>query len=289
MKHVRGIFVTGTDTGVGKTVVACALAAWCRRNHMDVGVMKPIATGGRRLVEPPRQAQGTELQPPRGATSRPPGRIRGPLCGVESGRTRWVSDDAVRLARAAGSDDPWSMVNPVCYQEPLAPWTASLRARRPIRLDAIRKAFLSIGSRHEVLIVEGVGGLLVPLTAHDTVGDLAKQLGLPLLIVARPGLGTLNHTLLSLQCARRMGLRVLGVVLNQTQAPPKDALARLAQETNPLILKRLARVPVLGPVPFLGRGVYGPRSVVALADWVEKHLPGRWLTSPTVKWDHHND
>ncbi|MBI1992593.1 MAG: dethiobiotin synthase [Candidatus Omnitrophica bacterium] len=239
-RHVRGIFVTGTDTGVGKTVVACALAAWCHRHHIDVGVMKPIATGGRRLVA--------------------------------SGRMRWVSDDAIRLARAAGSDDPWSVINPVCYQEPLAPWTASLRARRPIRLDAIRKIFLSIVSRHEVAIVEGVGGLLVPLTAHFSVVDLAKQLGLPLLIVARPGLGTLNHTLLSLQCARRMDLRVLGVVLNQTQALPKGAPARLAYETNPLILKRLAHVPVLGPVPFLGGAVHGPRSMAALADWAEEHL-----------------
>ena len=255
LRRVRGVFVTGTDTGVGKTVVACALAAWCRRHHIDVGVMKPVATGGRRLFE--------------------------------QGRRRWVSEDAVHLAGAAGSDDPWSLVNPVCYREPLAPWTASLRARRPIRLDAIRAAFLSISSRHDVLIVEGVGGLLVPLTAHATVGDLAKQLRLPLLIVARSGVGTLNHTLLSLQCARRIGLEVLGVVLNQTQSLSKDRMARVAQATNLLVLKRLAHVPVLGPVPCLGRAVHGPRSVAALADWVEEHLAGRWLT--TVNQDHHGD
>ncbi len=206
--------MTGTDTGVGKTFVACALAAWCRHQGIDVGVMKPVATGGRRV------------------------------------RGRWVSDDAIRLARAAGVDDPWALVNPVCFREPIAPWTAALRARTPIRMAVICRAFQALGARHEFLIVEGVGGLLVPLSARATVADLAKELGLPVLLVARSGLGTLNHTLLSLQCIRGKKLRLLGVVMNQSEPPPTEVMSRLSAKTNPSILRRLTRAPVLGQLPF---------------------------------------
>lgn len=245
MRRVRGVFVTGTDTGVGKTAVACALAAWARRHHVDVGVMKPVATGGVRRAE--------------------------------RGRTRWVSDDAIRLARAADSTDPWSLVNPVCFQEPLAPWTAALRARRPIRFAQLRAAFRTLARRHDWLIVEGIGGLLVPLTTHTVVADLAKAFGLPLLIVARPGLGTLNHTLLTLQSARRVGLRVLGIVLNQSEAPPIDVMARLTQRTNPRVLERLSHVPVLGPLPFHRNFAQQNFSIGALAAWLRQHVDARWL------------
>lgn len=214
MKRIQGVFVTGTDTGVGKTFVACALAAWCRREGIEVGVMKPVATGGRRVGG------------------------------------RWVSDDAIRLARAAGVDDPWALVNPVCFREPIAPWTAALRARTPIRMEVICRAFQALGARHEFLIVEGVGGLLVPLSARTTVADLAKQLGLPVLLVARSGLGTLNHTLLSLQCLRAKRLPLVGIVMNQSEPPPTEMMSRLSAKTNPSILKRFARAPVLGQLPF---------------------------------------
>lgn len=214
-----GIFVTGTDTGVGKTVVACALAAWCRRQGIDVGVMKPVATGGRFLVE--------------------------------EGRRRCVSDDARALARAARSHDPWSLINPVCLTEPLAPWTAALRARTTIRLEPILAAFRALASRHEFLIVEGVGGLLVPLSRHTSVADLIGQLGLPTLLVARPGLGTLNHTLLSLECLRHRRLPCLGILVNHAQPPPRDPMGRVAHQTNPMILRRLTGVAVTAALPHL--------------------------------------
>jgi len=211
-----------------------------------VGVMKPVATGGKRLSD---------------ATM-----------------PRWVSEDAIRLARAAGSRDPWPLVNPVCFQEPLAPWTAARRARRPIRLGDVVDAFQTLARRHELLVVEGGGGLLVPLTGRATVADLARVLGLPLLIVARPGLGTLNHTLLTIRCAREMGLRVLGVVFNHTQPPPRDAMARLAQQTNPLVLERFAHGSVLGVLPFRRPHAVGARPDLTLASWIERHLSRRVLT-----------
>ena len=215
---MSGIFVTGTDTGVGKTVVAAALAAWCRARGMDVAVMKPVATGGRLLRE--------------------------------KGRTRLVSEDALALARAAGSREPRRLVNPVCFREPVAPWAAAQRERRPIRIGPLLAAFRVLQHRHTFVIVEGAGGLLVPLSSRETMASLAKRLGLPVLLVARERLGTLNHTLLSLSCARGMGLRVLGIILNQSDATPRGRLASVIARSNVATLRRLAAIPVAGPLPF---------------------------------------
>ena len=251
----RGLFVTGTDTGVGKTVVACALAAWARHQGVDVGVMKPVATGGRFL------ANGT------------PG--------------RWVSDDARRLAAAADVDDPWSLINPICFKEPLAPWTAARRARRAIRLDTPLAAFRSLRRRHSFVIVEGVGGLLVPLGPRATVADLAKRLGLPLVLVARPGLGTLNHTLLTLECARRLRLPVRGIIVNQGTPPSRDPMARLAEATNPELLQRLTHVPIIGRLPFLPSLRAGARRfprVTILRRWLARHLDSQFLDELTRLW-----
>ena len=245
LKSVRGVFVTGTDTGVGKTVVACALAAWCRRQGIDVGVMKPIATGGR-------------------------------LINV-GGARRLVSADALSLARSAHSDDPWARINPVCFKEPLAPWTAALRAHTRIQLTRVLSAFHELCERHEFVIVEGIGGLLVPLSAHLTVADVAQRFGLPLLLVARPGLGTLNHTLLSLQCAKHARLRLCGIVINHTKPPPHEPMARLAQRTNPEMLRQLSRVPVVGQLPFRSRGAHSHRPDRRWGRWLMQHLDPDFL------------
>lgn len=248
--------MTGTDTGVGKTVVAGALAAWFHQRGSNVGVMKPIATGAR------------------------------PLRG--DGGCRALSDDARFLRRAAQVRDGWPLINPVCLQEPLAPWTAALRAKRSIRLAPILQAFRMLASRHELLIVEGVGGLLVPLSARLTVADLARAMGLPLLLVARPGLGTLNHTLLTLECARRRRLPVVGVVFNHAKPPVDDWMTRLADRTNPQILKRLIRVPVLGTLPF-HPAMAGPRvSTQVLSTWISQRLSRQSLACLALQVDTHD-
>ena len=228
--------MTGTDTGVGKTVVACALAAWCRREGLNVGVMKPIATGGRPLVHRSQQ--------------------------------RSISDDALALAAAASVEDSLSLINPVCFREGLAPLTAALRAHRRIRLESILRAFHILASRHDVMIVEGIGGLLVPLTQRSSVASLIQQMQLPILVVARPGLGTLNHTLLTLQSIRHFQLQVHGVIMNHTQPPPEDSMARLAERTNPAILARFTRV--LGQLPF--------RSNLFHAQRIQAQILEKWIT-----------
>ena len=202
--------------------------------------MKPVATGGRWVSD--------------------------------GGSGRWVSDDAMALVRAAAVDDPWSLVNPICFKEPLAPWTAALRAQAVVHVDALVSAFQSLCARHDVVIVEGVGGLMVPLTARLSVGDVARRLRLPVLVVAHPGLGTLNHTLLSLRYVRELRLPLAGIVMNHAEPPSRDPMARLAARTNPDVLARFARVPVRGPLPFRPAVTNGRRSMAALGQWAEAHL-----------------
>ena len=170
----RGVFVTGTDTGVGKTLVARALVRGLRSRGLDVGVMKPVETGA-------------------GAA--------GPL-------------DARALREAAGVEDPLELVCPFALALPAAPTVAAEDEGRAIDLGVIGRAFATLASRHACMVVEGAGGLLVPVADGASMADLARALDLPLLVVARAGLGTINHTLLTLEAARARALRVAGVVIS---------------------------------------------------------------------------
>jgi dethiobiotin synthetase len=209
---IRALLVTGTDTGVGKTLVSGGLAAALYRRGIDVGVMKPFATGARRR--------------------------RGTL----------VSEDAEFLREAAGVIDPLNVINPVCLEPPLAPSMAARVAKKPIDLRKIGFAYRTLRSAHSTLIVEGVGGLLVPLLTGFTVAHLARRWKLPLLIVTRPSLGTINHTALSVLAARSFGLRLLGLVINHGSDAPRG----LAERLNPAALEAETGVPVLAEIPFLG-------------------------------------
>jgi dethiobiotin synthetase len=206
----RGWFVTGTDTGVGKTVVAGALARLAREAGRRVGVFKPVATGCR----------------------------RDPRLGL-------VSPDAEFLAHCAEAGENLETINPVRYADELAPMVAAERSRRAIDWDAIRRSWARIREADRV-VVEGAGGLLVPIDGEHSMADLAAELGLPLVIVARPGLGTINHTLLTIEAARQRGLAIAAVVVNGYRPDS----ATLAEETNPEVIGRLARLPIPLIVPF---------------------------------------
>ncbi len=236
MPEARGLFITGTDTGIGKTWVAAGLAAWCRAQGIDAGVMKPFATGGKRL---------------------------GGQC---------FSEDALFLAKAAGANDSLSLINPSCFKEPLAPSVAAARARRAIDLGQVHRAYSALRECHDLMIVEGVGGLCVPLTARALLLDFAKHLGLAVVIVARPGLGTINHTLLTIEAARRAGLTIAGVIINHAAPMPRDPMARLAIRTNPAVIDRLGKIPIAGVLPYLEK-----RSATTLNVWIARNLNERWL------------
>jgi len=207
--RAKGIFVTGTDTGVGKTVVAAGLAVAMKRAGYDVGVMKPIATGGRRRRE-----------------------------GL-------VSEDAEFLAHVADVPEPLHVISPIVLAEPLAPTVAARRAGVTIDLPLLWRAWEEISSAHEVVVVEGIGGLMVPITDQYRVVDLARDFSLPLIVVTRPSLGTINHTILTVEAARGRGLDVRGLVINNLDA---DA-AGIAEETNPAELARETDLPILAVVP----------------------------------------
>jgi dethiobiotin synthetase len=206
----RSILVTGTDTGVGKTLVSGGIAAALARRGVDVGVMKPFATGA-----------------------------------VRVGR-RLVSDDARFLQQAAGVDDPLDLINPSCLRPPLAPSMAAQVAGKKIDLKAVEAAWRALKERHSTMIVEGVGGLLVPLLTGWTVADLARRWKLPLVIVTRPALGTLNHTQLTVLAARSYKLKVLGLVINAAAAARRG----LAERLNPAALAEETGLPILGEIPF---------------------------------------
>ena len=228
-----GLFITGTDTGVGKTWVSSALAAWLRAQGLEVGVMKPIATGG--------------------AWCR------------EQGRRTLVSEDARWLARAAGVNDPWSWINPVCYRQAIAPYAAALASGRPVSWSAIRAAAKALRGRHQQLIVEGVGGLLVPLDRRTTVSHLARLMRTPVVIVARLRLGTINHTWLTVEQARRDRLPIAGVIVNATE-PATGPAERSALP----VLRAVLPVPVLGVLPY--RRDLGRATPTQLAAWLATGL-----------------
>ena len=203
------LFVTATDTEVGKTAVAASLAALLRRRGRNVGVMKPFASA----------------------------------CAEVDGKL--VSADGLCLARAAGADDPHDRICPVRFKQPLAPMPAAELEGREVDLSLVWDALAALSAAHDVLIVEGIGGIMVPITADYSVADWAVELGAPLLVVARAGLGTINHSLLTVEYARSRGLEVAAVLLNS----PTDSPGGIAEETNPSVIAGWADpVPVLGPL-----------------------------------------
>jgi dethiobiotin synthetase len=213
LPKLRGLFVTGTDTDVGKTMIAGAIARHLRRTGRRVEVLKPAASGCRR--------------------------DRGQL----------VSADAEFLAACADSRRTLAEIAPLRMAPPLAPNVAARREGREIDLEDLFDTYRRLARQSDVdaVIVEGVGGLLCPIRDDFWVIHLAKMMALPLVIVARPGLGTINHTLLTLSAARRAGLRVAGVVVNRYRTDSADVDP--AVQTNPAEIADRGGVNVLALVP----------------------------------------
>src|SRR5262249_55197338 len=156
-----------------------------------------------------------------------------------------ISDDTRLLAQAAGQEDAWRRITPWAFPEPVAPPVGARWHGVTLRLEELARAVRVLAKPDRFLLVEGVGGLLCPLTDHETVADLVRELGLPLVLVTRRSLGTLNHTLLTLEAARTRGLHMAGIVVNEA-APG----AGPAWQTNIAELQQRVDVPVLAVVPF---------------------------------------
>ena len=218
----KGIFITGTDTGVGKTYVACGIAKALKERGVDVGVMKPAETGCRRRL----------------------GRL--------------FPSDAARLMKSACTRDSLDHVNPYRFSKPLSPYAAAGLEGKSIDPDGIRKAFCVLSRRHDFMIVEGAGGIMVPLSQNYLYLDLAADLGLPVVIVARPCLGTINHTLLTVSAIRKRRLKIAGVVINYAKAWKEG----LAERTSPTAIEAISGVTLLGVVR--NRGVNFDEIIKAL-------------------------
>jgi dethiobiotin synthetase len=205
-EKIAGIFVTGTDTGVGKTAVAAALALFLRRMGLKVGVMKPVETG----VEDPG------------------------VLGPDASLLQWAAQDEASAER----------ISPYRLRAPLAP--AQAAKREGVRIDptTLADAVRQAAEGNDFLIVEGAGGLMVPISGGFLIADLVRSLELPLLVVTRPQLGTINHTLLTVMAARTMEIPVAGFIINGMPPQPD-----LAEADAPHALSSLASADLLAVLP----------------------------------------
>ncbi|MBI4847970.1 MAG: dethiobiotin synthase [Nitrospirae bacterium] len=206
----KGIFITGTDTGVGKSFVAIGLMRAFKEMGLSVCPMKPVETG----------------------------------CKVRKGKL--IPADTVKLINAANVNEPLDLINPYRFRQPLAPAVAAEVEGVVIKKEKILSACKQLSKRYDITIVEGAGGIMAPVYKRYLFLDLIKDLRLPVVIVARPGLGTINHTLLTINAARSNGIEVLGVIINYASEIKKD----ISMRTNPELIEGLGRVPVLGTLPF---------------------------------------
>jgi dethiobiotin synthetase len=219
---VNGLFVSGTDTGVGKTVVTAGIVCALRARGHAVGVVKPVQSGALTL-DPEGDAMLLK---------------------------RWT-----RVGESPGEIAPFSFV------APLAPSVAAELEGCAVDRTYVVAHVRALAERYEAVAVEGAGGLLVPLGDDWTIADLARDLALPLLVVARAGLGTVNHSALTVRVARDAGLEPIGVVLNG----PADA----STGTNARLIERIADVPVLGHVPQIDGELTGERLGRLVEDTVD--------------------
>lgn len=226
------IFITGIDTGVGKTLFTAALARNLANRGLQVGVMKPLETG---LKE-----------------------------------TSSIGEDAALLQWAASSEDNEELISPCRLELAASPHQAAKDSGSQIDVDTIIRAFQKLQKGKDIVLVEGAGGLMVPIVGGYLMADLVRDLSLPLLIITHPELGTLNHTLLTTFAARTMELPVTGLVINRMPQKP-DKIATEA----PHLLSSLASADLLGVLPVVEGN--DKEKVIQISDAIGKMPTYQWL------------
>jgi dethiobiotin synthetase len=212
----NSLFITGTDTDVGKTVVTAGIVRWLRSRGVDAVPMKPVQTGGK-LVD------GQPVAP----------------------------DLYYSLAASALRPDreEINLMSPYVYEPACSPHLAGRMANHYAEIAVIKDCAGKLLARHQAVIVEGAGGVLAPLNEKETMLDLMEELAYPVILVARIGLGTINHTLLSIRALRESGLTINGVVFCHNA--PSDSQDCFIEEDNPLAVAQFGKVKVLGNIRFL--------------------------------------
>ncbi len=202
MPKNKVIFITATDTGVGKTVACFVLGVLLEQQGFDVGVMKPAQCAG---------------------------------------------NDAQFLKKSLNLQESLRTINPFYASEPLSPHLAFRRAKIKFDKRRVKGCLKKLQARHDIVLVEGAGGLMVPLSQEYYNADLIADLNASVIIVARLGLGTINHTLLTINEAQKRGLKILGLIFCQTKSSSKS----LPERTNPQEIEKLSGINVLGTIPYL--------------------------------------
>jgi len=224
--YVKSYFVTGTDTGVGKTAITASLAWSLRDRGIDVGIMKPIASGKER-------------------------------------KARFKSEDVELLCEAAKVGDDESEINPVFLPLPVSPYDASKTLKTEIDMEQVLKKFELLRKRHQMLLVEGIGGIMTPIRRDYFVANMIVEMGLEAIIVTRSALGTLNHTMMTVEACRKYGIPVKGLVINyyDEKGGPEEGSA-------PATLHEITGLKILGVIP---RVNYSQRPDM-MADIVGKNI-----------------
>ena len=206
---MKAYFITGTDTGVGKTSITAGLAGSMRKIGVDVGVMKPIATG-------------------------------------YPNKTGFKSSDVAKLVEAASINDPENLINPVFLSLPTSPYDATKLLELSIDMSLIFEQFKKLLSLHEILLVEGIGGVMTPITKNFFVADMIKGMGVDAIIITRATIGTLNHTVMTCKMCEDYGIKIRGLVINNF-----DEKGTPAEKNAPSTLYELTNIPILGTIPFI--------------------------------------
>lgn len=228
MSMVRGLFVTGTDTGVGKTVLTAALAASLRAEKLNIGVWKPVQSGA---------LLGTGIT------------------------------DAERLLEGSGINELPGAVAPFTFEAPLTPLLAAKQAGVTLTMEALIAAGEPLIERYDALLIEGAGGAAVPLTDNALVVDLITELRIPALIVARSGLGTINHTLLTVSFLQQRAIPIVGVIMNDGESAETYEDSSVC--ANAELIERFSGIKVLGRFPRLSSEVNTETLIKAVRDNIQ--------------------
>ncbi|MGV8074753.1 MAG: dethiobiotin synthase [Syntrophobacteraceae bacterium] len=235
----RGIFITGTDTDIGKTVAAAATLISLRNCGVDAVPMKPVQTGG--------ILRGEQMLSP-------------------------DLDFCFRMAGIAPTPAEYRHMAPYIFEPACSPHLAAQKSGRRISFDGIKESFSALLGMHESVVVEGAGGLMVPIFEDRLMLDLMVFLGLPVILVARPGLGTINHSLLSLRELERSGLKVPGVLFCEAKITEWGEI----EQDNLRTVERIGKTRVLGRIPYIDGLSEGKISPEAFRSLATEHLCMPW-------------
>jgi len=230
---VKAYFITGTDTGVGKTWITAGLAGSIQRIGTDVGVMKPIATGYPQ-------------------------------------KSGFRSADVAKLIESVSSKDSEDLINPVFLPIPTSPYDATKLLGLTVDMPLIFEQFKKLLGMHEILLVEGIGGVMTPIAKNFFVADMIKGMGIETIIVTRATIGTLNHTVMTCKVCKDYGIKIRGLVINNF-----DEKGTAAEKNAPKTLYELTNVPILGTIPF----VKDLNEISTMIEYVGKNLDVKSLIS----------